>query len=245
MLSPRPLPAEELPAVSGRTAAGHRISCKAASKIRRRTMPDDGGLSRRAYRAGSDTVVSLLMAQTLAHPELISLAAGFVDSETLPVEPTRQALDALWADDYVQIRFKNQNTGDWLLLFIPYYEHQEAMHTAHAPAACLVGGGYAPLSRERLQRDFPEPFGRVTIGRMVLEKNRQYLLSNYWFQMRGRIIASEYANKWYLFWDSVTRRRTDGALVDDVEDPTAGRDHRAHAVEVLVAPRIRGAASPT
>jgi EpsI family protein len=48
---------------------------------------------------------------------------------------------------------------------------------------------------------------------MVLEKDRQLLLSNYWFQQRGRIIMSEYANKWYMFWDSITKRRTDGALV--------------------------------
>ena len=48
---------------------------------------------------------------------------------------------------------------------------------------------------------------------MVLEKDRQLLLSNYWFQQRGRLIVSEYWNKIYLFWDSITRSRTDGALV--------------------------------
>ena len=48
---------------------------------------------------------------------------------------------------------------------------------------------------------------------MVMEKNRDRLISNYWFQQRGRVIVSEYANKWYLFWDSLFKRRTDGALV--------------------------------
>jgi len=38
------------------------------------------------------------MAKTLANPELVSLAAGFVDQESLPVEPTQQALDALLSD---------------------------------------------------------------------------------------------------------------------------------------------------
>jgi 2-aminoadipate transaminase len=38
------------------------------------------------------------MQQALAHPELISLAAGFVDNETLPVELTRLALDDLLAN---------------------------------------------------------------------------------------------------------------------------------------------------
>ncbi|MHC4630435.1 MAG: hypothetical protein ACYS9C_04080 [Planctomycetota bacterium] len=38
--------------------------------------------------------------------------------------------------------------------------------------------------------------------------------------------------------------RADGALVDDVEDTSASRDHRAHAGEVLVAPGIPGTARP-
>jgi EpsI family protein len=35
----------------------------------------------------------------------------------------------------------------------------------------------------------------------------------YWFQQRSRIITNEYLAKWYLFWDSLTRNRSDGALV--------------------------------
>ena len=42
--------------------------------------------------------ISELMAQALANPDLISLAAGFVDQQTLPVEATRQAFEALFAD---------------------------------------------------------------------------------------------------------------------------------------------------
>lgn len=35
----------------------------------------------------------------------------------------------------------------------------------------------------------------------------------YWFQQRGRVIASEYMVKWFLFWDALTKNRTDGDLV--------------------------------
>jgi 2-aminoadipate transaminase len=38
------------------------------------------------------------MAKTLAQPELVSLAAGFVDYQTLPLEPARQALEAIWSE---------------------------------------------------------------------------------------------------------------------------------------------------
>lgn len=61
-------------------------------------MQAKNSLSRRARWAGGEPIASVLMAKTLASPELVSLAAGFVDHETLPVEPTRQTLDALWSD---------------------------------------------------------------------------------------------------------------------------------------------------
>lgn len=61
-------------------------------------MPDENSLSQRAHWAGGEQAISLLMARTLAQPRLISLAAGFVDQQTLPSEPTRQALEALWSD---------------------------------------------------------------------------------------------------------------------------------------------------
>ena len=56
------------------------------------------GLSRRVLCEDGETIVSRLMAKTLAHPTLISLAAGFVDAQTLPEEATRGALAAMWAD---------------------------------------------------------------------------------------------------------------------------------------------------
>jgi 2-aminoadipate transaminase len=60
--------------------------------------PCQGNLSRRAQWAGGEPIANLLMAKTLAYPELVSLAAGFVDHQTLPVEPAGKALDAIWSD---------------------------------------------------------------------------------------------------------------------------------------------------
>jgi len=58
---------------------------------------DRNRLSRRARQAGGQPIANILMARTLAHTEIVSLAAGFVDQESLPVEPTRQALDSVWS----------------------------------------------------------------------------------------------------------------------------------------------------
>jgi len=54
-------------------------------------------LSRRALLAGGQPI-SALMAQALENPDLISLAAGFVDNETLPVDVVSEVLRELNSD---------------------------------------------------------------------------------------------------------------------------------------------------
>lgn len=53
--------------------------------------------SNRAQLAAGQPI-SELMSRALENPDLISLAAGFVDNDTLPAEPVRQASAALLAD---------------------------------------------------------------------------------------------------------------------------------------------------
>jgi EpsI family protein len=48
---------------------------------------------------------------------------------------------------------------------------------------------------------------------VVIALGGQKQLVYYWFQQRGRVLTNEYLVKWYLFWDSLTRNRSDGALV--------------------------------
>jgi len=60
--------------------------------------PPPGRLSRRAACAGQEPIASVLMARTLANPQLVSLAAGFVDQQGLPREATREALEVIWSD---------------------------------------------------------------------------------------------------------------------------------------------------
>ena len=48
---------------------------------------------------------------------------------------------------------------------------------------------------------------------MNLEKGNSKVLGSYFFLQRGRVITSPWMNKYYLLMDSITKRRTDGALV--------------------------------
>lgn len=58
---------------------------------------DSFGFSRRA-RAAADQPISYLMAEALARPQLISLAAGFVDDQTLPIDELTAVVRDILAD---------------------------------------------------------------------------------------------------------------------------------------------------
>ena len=50
-------------------------------------------------------------------------------------------------------------------------------------------------------------------NRYIIENGIYNEVMIYWYQGRGRISASEYRDKVNTVWDSVTRRRSDGAIV--------------------------------
>ena len=62
------------------------------------------------------------------------------------------------------------------------------------------------------------------MNRVLIKKGEYTQLVYYWFQQRGRDITNEYLVKWYLFWDSMTKSRTDGALVRVVAQVPPGGD---------------------
>jgi EpsI family protein len=99
-------------------------------------------------------------------------------------------------------------------LYVAYYASQRKGQSAHSPRSCLPGGGWKLT--EFAQRELPfttlagEPM-RVNRALIELGTNRQVVY--YWFQQRGRIVTNEYLVKWYIFWDALTRNRSDGALV--------------------------------
>ena len=53
----------------------------------------------------------------------------------------------------------------------------------------------------------------LPVNRAFMEKASDRELVYYWFPQRGRILTKLYQLKLYTFWDSLTKQRTDGALV--------------------------------
>jgi exosortase D (VPLPA-CTERM-specific) len=122
-------------------------------------------------------------------------------------------LDELKLNDYILADFAKDTTSA-INLYVAYYASQRAGESAHSPRSCIPGGGW------RIQSISPRTVEGVmvdgvplTVNRLVIQKGDTKQLVYYWFQQRGRIITNEYLVKWYLFWDALTRNRTDGALV--------------------------------
>ena len=63
-----------------------------------------------------------------------------------------------------------------------------------------------------------------TVNRAVIQKGTSKQIVYYWFEMRGRSMASEYYAKFYTVWDSLTRTRADGAFLRLVTPVAPGED---------------------
>lgn len=125
----------------------------------------------------------------------------------------------LKADDYIDRRYVAAD-GRAADLFIAFYEAQRAGESMHSPKNCLPGSGWEPV----LSDTVPVPHnGRsVTVNRYVVENAGRRSLILYWYQSPNRIIASEYAGKFYLVYDAMKTKRRDGAIVRLVFDLPRG-----------------------
>jgi exosortase D (VPLPA-CTERM-specific) len=127
-------------------------------------------------------------------------------------EIPKKILDELWSDDYISATYRSQSSENHIHLFIPFYEYQNTRHTVHTPQACMIGGGWAPF--DVYEGDIVlEPADNIKIAAKMWRKGNLKLMSSYFFLQRGRVITSPLENKFYLMWDGLTKRRTDGALV--------------------------------
>jgi len=152
-------------------------------------------------------------------------------------------LDALKLDDYVMTDYV-RDQRDQVNFYVAWYGSQRAGQSAHSPRSCLPGGGWRITRLDQV--DVPG----IRVGTLPLRANRvqielgnQKQLVYYWFQQRGRVITNEYMVKWYLFRDSLTRHRTDGALVRLVTPIRSGESYEAGDARLAqfaagVAPRL-------
>jgi len=123
-------------------------------------------------------------------------------------------LDVLKLDDYVIADYWNPRDRGRVNLYVAFYESQRKGASVHSPRSCIPGGGWEITDLSEISIDGTDNNGQpLSVNRVVIAKGSAKQLVYYWFDQRGRQMTNEYQVKWMIFWDALTRNRTDGALV--------------------------------
>ncbi len=121
-----------------------------------------------------------------------------------------QTESVLKTSDYVMRYYEKD--GRIANFYVGYYVSQKTGATYHSPQNCLPGSGWAMIDPEMVE--IHTPSGKTfTANRYIIENGKYKEVMIYWYQGRGRAVASEYYDKVYTVVDSVMRRRSDGAMV--------------------------------
>ena len=123
-------------------------------------------------------------------------------------EPT---LKVLRASDYLLRDFRKPD-GQVANLYVGYYATQRTGATYHSPLNCLPGSGWILSQPGKATIALPDGSSFVA-NKYVIQNGDFKSLMVYWYQGRGRSVASEYWGKIYTVFDSVRLRRSDGAMV--------------------------------
>jgi EpsI family protein len=128
----------------------------------------------------------------------------------------QNVLDVLKLSDYMMRVYTPAraepgiSTPIWL--YVGYYESQRTGATYHSPKNCLPGSGWQFVETDRVSVSVSDATS-IQINKVLIQKGLEQQMILYWYQDRGRVIASEYSAKGYMIWDAMTQNRTDGSLV--------------------------------
>lgn len=122
-----------------------------------------------------------------------------------------ETLKVLRASDYLSREFRTSD-GKVANLYVGYYASQRTGATYHSPLNCLPGSGWTLSQPGKATIALPD--GSTFVANKYVIQNGDYRsMMIYWYQGRGRNVASEYWGKVYTVFDSVRLRRSDGAMV--------------------------------
>ncbi len=157
----------------------------------------------------SSSVLSVPIKQSLANFPTQIAEWKFIHSST----SSDDVIEMLGVDDSIQFTYQNP-AGKIITLYIGYYSAVGVTGAYHSPKNCLPGGGWG-IDKIDLHNLATGIEGESTsvVSEMLIRNADRYQIVQYWFQNRGRIIASEYWEKVYLVLDALSMKRRDGTFV--------------------------------
>ena len=165
---------------------------------------------------------------------------GFTLSNSF--QSSADVLELLGVNDYIQYNYK-ENDGGLVNFYVGYYRAVGVEGSYHSPKNCIPGGGWGinSVNAVRLNQGI-EGANKAVVSEMLIRNGDEYQVVLYWFQNRGRIIASEYWEKIYLVLDALLTGRRDGSFIRIMSyaengDVEAARE-RVRAFAQLVLPEL-------
>ncbi len=134
----------------------------------------------------------------------------------------REVERGLALEDYILSDYSKPD-GKAINLYVAYYASQREGESPHSPLVCIPGDGWLITHLERTSYSIGT---EQPLNRAIIERNGSKQIVYYWYEERGRKIASEYWSKWYLLSDAITKNRSDGALVRLITPVFAGELER-------------------
>ena len=113
--------------------------------------------------------------------------------------------------DYVARVYWKDTANAAFTTYVGYYDRQTQGHSMHSPKNCLPGAGWEILKTD--VATIASVSGNVVVNKYLLKNGTREAIVFYWYQGRGRIVASEYAVKWNLLHDAALLGHTEEALV--------------------------------
>ncbi len=169
------------------------------------------------------------------HQPLAQIPANVGEWKGSDVALAKEILQATSVTDYANRLYLAQGQPP-IQLYVGYYSSQQTGDTIHSPKNCLPGSGWDPVRSGFVNVPIS---GRpdIVVNEYLVQRDTQKQLVFYWYQGRGRVVASEYAGKFWMIADAVSRNRTDGALVRLVT-PITGDESAARARLIQFAQEI-------
>lgn len=131
--------------------------------------------------------------------------------QDIPIEP--EILDQLKADDTLNRNYTDASGHVGVNLFVAYFKTQRTGQSPHSPKNCLPGSGWEPAATGFLTVPAAGETQPIKINRYVVSRGDEKSVVLYWYQSQRRVIASEFAAKFWLVMDSIRYHRSDTALV--------------------------------
>ncbi len=152
---------------------------------------------------GEATPPALPLAQ---FPKQVSVFSSMRD---IPFD--KETLEILKPSDYLNRIYYSPGLGE-VGLYIAYFETQRTGAAIHSPKNCLPGAGWQPAYSAITTMTLDD--GRkVPVNMYLIRRGLEETVVLYWYQSHGRVIASEYAGKFYMVYDALRLNRTDAALI--------------------------------